>query len=61
MERVLRPNGAIKTVYVGILEPGTFIGKNEGRKRLEDAGVNFEILEGMHNRVMEVSMAGHEN
>lgn len=59
VERILRLNGAIKTVYVGILEPGTFIGKNEGRKRLEDAGVNFEILEGMHDRVMKVSMAGH--
>ncbi|KAL1968678.1 hypothetical protein VTN77DRAFT_1504 [Rasamsonia byssochlamydoides] len=47
VERILRLNGAVKAVYVGIKEPETFIGENEGRKRLED-------------RILEVSTAGHE-
>ncbi|KAI9682127.1 MAG: hypothetical protein M1817_000181 [Caeruleum heppii] len=60
VERIIRLNGAIKTVYVGIKEPETFIGENVGRKRLQDAGVAVQLVEGMHDRILEVSMAGHE-
>lgn len=60
VERILRVNGAIKVVYVGIKEPETFIGENEGRKRLEDAGVMVTFVEGMQDRILEVSTAGHE-
>ncbi|KAJ5722690.1 cytidine deaminase-like protein [Penicillium malachiteum] len=37
--RILRLNGAIKTVYMGIKEPGTFITHNDGQERLEAGGV----------------------
>lgn len=60
VERILRLNGAIKCVYVGIKEPEKFIGENKGRKRLEDAGVVVKIVDGMQDRILEVSTAGHE-
>lgn len=60
VERILRLNGAIKIVYVGIKEPEKFIGENVGRKRLEDAGVVVTFVEGMQDRILEVSTAGHE-
>jgi len=60
VERILRLNGAIKVVYVGIKEPEKFVGKNVGRKRLEDAGVVVTFVEGMQDRILEVSIAGHE-
>ncbi|KAL2007552.1 hypothetical protein VTN00DRAFT_8990 [Thermoascus crustaceus] len=60
VERILRLNGAIKAVYVGIKEPETFIGENTGRKRLEDAGVKVVLVDGMEDRILEVSTAGHE-
>ncbi|MCJ1356772.1 MAG: hypothetical protein MMC33_006768 [Icmadophila ericetorum] len=60
VERILQLKDAIKVVYVGIKEPGTFIGKNEGQKRLEEAGVVVTFVEGIQDRIMEVSMAGHE-
>lgn len=56
----MRLNGAIKVVYVGIKEPETFIGENVGRKMLEDAGVVVKFVEGMEDRILEVSTAGHE-
>lgn len=59
VERILRLKGAIEVVYVGIREPGVFVGENLGRKRLEDAGVVVEIVEGMEERILEVSKAGH--
>ena len=60
VERILRLNGAIKVVYVGVKEPGTFIGENKGIKRLEEAGVKVELVDGMQDRILEVAMAGHE-
>lgn len=60
VDRILRLNGAIKTVYVGIKEPETFIGQNSGRARLEEAGIPVTIVEGMQDRILEVSTAGHE-
>ncbi|KAI4162903.1 MAG: hypothetical protein LQ342_003414 [Letrouitia transgressa] len=60
VERILRLNGAIKVVYVGIKEPEVFVGENEGRKRLEDAGVVVKMVEGMQDRILRVSTAGHE-
>lgn len=60
VERILRLNGAIKAVYVGIKEPEIFIGKNVGMMRLEDAGVVVEFVDGMKDRILEVSTAGHE-
>ncbi len=60
VERILGLGGAIKVVYVGIKEPEIFIGENVGRKRLEEAGVKVTFVEGMQDRIMEVSTAGHD-
>lgn len=60
VDRILRLDGAIKVVYVGVLEPETFIGQNRGRRKLEDAGVKVRIVEGMRDQILEVSTGGHE-
>lgn len=59
VERILQLGDAIKVVYVGIKEPEKFIGENTGRKRLEEAGVVVELVEGMEDRITEVATAGH--
>jgi hypothetical protein len=59
----LRTNGAIKVVYVGIREPDTFIGVNNGINRLENAGVTVKMVDnapGLRDRILEVTFAGHE-
>lgn len=61
VERILRLNGAIKVVFVGIKEPEVFVGENAGRKRLEGAGVVVEVVEGMQDQILEVSTAGHDS
>ncbi|KAK8054435.1 hypothetical protein PG994_009502 [Apiospora phragmitis] len=60
VERILALKVVVKTVYVGIKEPGTFIENNQGQERLEAAAVMIIRLESMEDRIMEVSMAGHE-
>ena len=59
VERIVRLDGAIKVVYVGVKEPETFIDENKGIKRLEDSGVVVTIVEGMRERILEVATAGH--
>ena len=59
VERILSLNGAIKVVYVGIEEPEVFVGKNTGRKRLEDAGVPVRLVEGIEH-IYGIPTAGHE-
>ncbi|KAI6086209.1 cytidine deaminase-like protein [Hypoxylon rubiginosum] len=60
VDRIIGLNGAIKTVYVGIQEPDTFIVANSGRNRLEKAGIQVVFVEGLQDRILEVAMAGHE-
>ncbi|KAJ4365349.1 hypothetical protein N0V85_009259 [Neurospora sp. IMI 360204] len=59
VERVLRLAGCIKTVYVGILEPETFVQENTGRNSLKDAGIQVVHVEGMEKEILEVATAGH--
>ena len=59
VDRILRLGKAIKTVYVGIMEPETFVGQNMGRKRLVDAGITFDLVEGLDEEIRRVATAGH--
>lgn len=63
VERILGLNGAIKVVYVGIREPDTFIGVNDGINRLENAGVTVKMVDnapGLRDRILEATFAGHD-
>ena len=61
VERILELKGAVKIVYVGVKEPEKFVGQNQGRKRLEDAGIVVTAVEGLEDQILEVSTAGHGN
>jgi pyrimidine deaminase RibD-like protein len=59
--RILKLKEKIRTVYIGILEPDTFIPDNQGIARMRDAGVKVVVLDDpqLRMRVTEVAMAGH--
>lgn len=64
VERILsleRTNGecAIETVYIGVNEPEKFVGENEGRRRLQDAGIKVVHVKGLEREILEVATAGH--
>lgn len=63
VERILATqkgvNGGIKTVYLGITEPEKFVGENNGRTRLEAAGVVCIHVPGLESEILEVATAGH--
>ncbi|KAJ8609935.1 hypothetical protein MRB53_038873 [Persea americana] len=63
VDRILRlknKNGqAICRVCVGVSEPETFVGVNEGRKKLVDAGIVFDIIPGFEDDILATATAGH--
>jgi hypothetical protein len=55
VDRILgikRKNGksGIEKVLVGVVEPDTFVGVNDGRKRLEEAGIKTKNVDGWIGR-----------
>ncbi|SMR58852.1 unnamed protein product [Zymoseptoria tritici ST99CH_3D1] len=50
---------AVNRVVVGVCEPETFVGRNEGRMKLEERGVEVVVVEGMEREILEVATAGH--
>ena len=59
--RLKRPDGsqAIEEVYLGVKEPETFVSVNEGRRRLEDAGIQVVHVPGFEDEILRVATAGH--
>lgn len=62
--RILNTKGksgehVIKKVYLGVKEPEKFVGENEGRKQLEEAGIECIHISGLEDRILEVATAGH--
>ena len=52
-------NGGIKAVYVGMQEPEKFVGHNTGRKKLEEAGIEYHHVSGLEDEILAVATAGH--
>ena len=50
---------AVERVVVGVAEPETFVGVNEGRERLEGAGIKVVHVPGFEEEILEVATAGH--
>lgn len=57
VQRIVR--AGIKTVVSGVREPEKFVGENEGRKALEEAGVKCIFQPGLEEEILAVATAGH--
>jgi len=63
VDRILQTRkwgGGIQTVYLGVKEPEKFVGENQGRKKLEEAGIRVVHLGGFEDEILQVATAGHE-
>ncbi|KKZ62805.1 hypothetical protein EMCG_02848 [[Emmonsia] crescens] len=54
-----RRRHGINKVYFGVKEPGTFVGGSVGCGMLDEAGVEWEVVEGMEEEILKVATAGH--
>ncbi|KAI1741720.1 cytidine deaminase-like protein [Xylaria scruposa] len=60
VDRILAIGNRIKTVYVGVQEPDTFVSGNSSRRKLENAGIKVQLVSGLEKDILEVATAGHE-
>ncbi|MCJ1449220.1 MAG: hypothetical protein MMC23_009739 [Stictis urceolatum] len=51
--------GGIAAVYSGVKEPDTFVQMNEGRGKLEQAGIQYILVDGLETEIINVAKAGH--
>ncbi|QSZ37174.1 hypothetical protein DSL72_009268 [Monilinia vaccinii-corymbosi] len=62
LERILKLSKGgkgIRQVVVGVKEPEKFVGENEGRRKLEDAGIEVLLVKGLEEEILKVATAGH--
>ena len=50
----------IKTVYIGVREPDTFVAANAGQSRLEQAGIICVHIPGLEQEILKTATAGHQ-
>ncbi|KAL8632692.1 hypothetical protein Q9189_001545 [Teloschistes chrysophthalmus] len=64
VDRILRTlsshSRGIKTVYIGVKEPNTFIAANAGQSKLEEAGVVCVHIPGLEEEILRTATAGHQ-
>jgi pyrimidine deaminase RibD-like protein len=58
VQRILRAK-LIKQVVCGVKEPEKFVGENQGRTILADAGVDVTYVTGLEEEILKVATAGH--
>jgi pyrimidine deaminase RibD-like protein len=63
VKRILRTRegrNGIGKVYMGVMEPETFVGESTGRRLLEIEGVECLLVGGMEEEILTVAKAGHK-
>lgn len=58
VQRILKT--AIKTCFVGVIEPDTFVKDNSSMKQLADQGVEYVKIPGYEDRCLEIATRGHD-
>ncbi|KIW03210.1 uncharacterized protein PV09_05435 [Verruconis gallopava] len=58
VQRILRAKH-IRKVICGVREPEKFVGENQGRKILADAGIEVLYVNGLEEDILKVATAGH--
>ncbi|TGZ82052.1 hypothetical protein EX30DRAFT_339953 [Ascodesmis nigricans] len=51
--------GRIKTVVVGVKEPGDFVEENTGEGKLRKNGIEYVYVPGLEKDILEVAKSGH--
>lgn len=58
VDRILKTK--IKTCFVGVVEPDTFVKNNTGLQKLTDAGVDYIHIPGYEEECLKVATLGHD-
>lgn len=60
VQRILQLNGSIVTVFVGVMEPDTFVKNNTSLALLETANIDYIQIPGYEDQCTIIAFKGHE-
>ncbi|SCU80526.1 LADA_0B08020g1_1 [Lachancea dasiensis] len=61
VDRILEQAGNIRTVFVGVMEPDTFVKRNTSKARLSQQDIDYVFIPGYEEVCTEAAFKGHEN
>lgn len=61
VDRIISASGKIKIVFVGVLEPDTFVRNNSSRSLLQKHGIDYVKIPGYEEKANELATKGHSN
>jgi tRNA pseudouridine synthase 8/2,5-diamino-6-(5-phospho-D-ribitylamino)-pyrimidin-4(3H)-one deaminase len=59
-DRILEFKDQFRNIFVGVLEPDTFVAKNIGLQKLEENGINYIKIPGYEDEILQIAFRGHE-
>jgi tRNA pseudouridine synthase 8/2,5-diamino-6-(5-phospho-D-ribitylamino)-pyrimidin-4(3H)-one deaminase len=59
LDRVIKQNGNISSVFVGVMEPSTFVKNNVSYDKLTNAGINYIKVDGFDEEAVKIAAKGH--
>lgn len=60
VDRIIGLDGAIKTVFVGVMEPDTFVQNNTSLAKLSQHGIDYIQIPGYEKECTDAAFKGHE-
>lgn len=59
LDRVIKQGGNISSVFVGVMEPATFVKNNVSFDKLTDSGINYVKVDGFDEEAVLIAARGH--
>lgn len=60
LQRVIKQDGRIGSVFVGVMEPTTFVKKNVSYEELTSHGIGYFKVDGFESEALAIAARGHE-
>lgn len=60
VDRIIETNGAIKNVFVGVMEPDVFVKNNTSYGKLSKNGIDYVLVPGYEDDCLKAAFKGHE-
>lgn len=61
LNRVINQNGNISSVFVGVMEPSTFVKNNVSYDKLTESGINYIKIDGFEDEAIKIAAKGHKD
>ncbi|CCD22832.1 uncharacterized protein NDAI_0A06780 [Naumovozyma dairenensis CBS 421] len=61
VQRIIGMSGKIRTVFVGVLEPDTFVKNNTSLSLLEEKGIEYIQIPGYEEQCTKIAFKGHDD